>query len=266
MRSKTDKATLTVVTATLNSASTLERCLRSVNFQTERNFVHLVVDGGSSDESVNVLMENGYSVFEPQGRSSSVERYFVSESDGGVYDAMNRGLTLTETSHVIFLNSDDYFFDCHVVHRITRNLLVDQLQIHGICYQEGARERVFRPIRITVDDVILDKSLRRAPHPCIVFPVTDIRYDLRYQLAADYQYVIDNLRIFGQPRLFDECATVMVRSTTQLSVRYRDIMISESKKIAEGYEPINNWKARFNLILWIIKNIFPIFMKKVGFI
>ena len=263
---KTENATLTVVTVTFNSVNTLEACLRSVWNQTEKNFIHLVIDGGSSDDSVSLLSKMGYEELDHRAKVEKVGRYFVSENDRGVYDAMNTGLNLTNTSHVIFLNSDDFFVDCHVVRRITRNLLSDELQLHGICYRESGRDRVFRPVSITAEDVIFDKSLRRAPHPCIVFPVTELRYDLRYQLASDYEYVIESLLKFGPPKVFDECATVMVRSTSQLSVRHRDIMLSESSKIARSYKLVGNFKVRFNLLLWGAKNIVPIMMKRLGFV
>lgn len=266
MSSKAENTSLTVVTVTFNSVNTLEACLRSVCNQTEKKFVHLVIDGGSSDDSVSLLSEKGYVELDPRAKVAEAGRYFVSEIDRGVYDAMNTGLSLTDTSHVIFLNSDDYFVDCHVVRRIIQNLVSYELQLHGICYRENGRDRVFRPVSITAEDVIFDKSLRRAPHPCIVFPVTELRYDLRHQLASDYEYVIESLLKFGPPKVFDECATVMVRSTSQLSVRHRNIMLSESNKIAKSYNLVGNLKVRFNLLLWGVKNIVPVMTKKLGIV
>ena len=264
MQNETQQHTLAVITVMYNAEDTLADCLDSVIEQTERNFVHLVIDGGSSDETVDILLKYGYERVAVDRGVGIVGKFFVSEFDKGIYDAMNKALDLTDSSHVIFLNSDDYFFDCDVVSRITTNLEGGELQLHGICYQEDALRRTFLPSDVTAEDIIFDRSLRRAPHPSIVFPVTDLRYDLRYKIASDYQYVIKNFRKFGRPKLFDSCSTVMVRSDDQLSVRYRDVIKTETWKIAKDYPIRGSWVLKWRLMHWIFKNFLPILRKLVG--
>ncbi len=86
-----------VVTATFNSAKTLERCLASVKSQEHDGIEleHIVVDGGSKDGTLDIL------------RSSGVR--FVSEPDRGVYDAFNKGLAMSSGDVVSFLGSDDFY-------------------------------------------------------------------------------------------------------------------------------------------------------------
>ena len=81
-------------------------------------------------------MGSGYVVLDPQAKVSVPGQHFVSESDGGVYDA-EQGPKSDRHFACCFLNSDDYFSDCHVVHRITRNL-VD----HELNFMEYATEKV----------------------------------------------------------------------------------------------------------------------------
>ena len=264
MQSKAAEPSLSVITVTYNAEDTLETCLHSVNTQMENNFLHIVIDGASADETTNILLKQDYKNLIDESKIGIVGKYYLSESDEGLYDAMNKALNLVRTSHVIFLNSDDYFFDSDVISRIKKNLRFGELQLHGICYKEQDRHRVFRPMNVLADDLVFDKSLRRAPHPCMVFPLTDLRYDLGYSLASDYQYVIQNLLRFGRPKLFNECSTVMVRSMNQLSVRHRDVMRRESRIIADKYYYHGRWGVRYRLLLWAIKNIAPILKKKVG--
>ncbi|MFA7431472.1 MAG: glycosyltransferase family 2 protein [Rhodospirillaceae bacterium] len=89
---------VSVVTPVFNCAEALERCLASVGGQTYANVEHIVVDGGSTDGSLDIL----------RSRADRLD-YFVSEPDGGIYPAMNKGLELAKGDFVCILNADDYY-------------------------------------------------------------------------------------------------------------------------------------------------------------
>jgi glycosyltransferase involved in cell wall biosynthesis len=82
-----------IITVCLNSAKTIERCLLSVNNQIYRNFEHIIIDGLSKDQTLQIVGK--YPV------------KLISEKDNGIYDAMNKGITLSKGEYVLFLNSDD---------------------------------------------------------------------------------------------------------------------------------------------------------------
>jgi len=88
---------ISVITVTLNSAGTLDDTLRSLATQDHPNLEHLVMDGVSSDGTLELIQ-----------RRSTPWRRVVSEPDGGVYDAMNKGIARARGSHFLFLNSGDY--------------------------------------------------------------------------------------------------------------------------------------------------------------
>lgn len=92
---------ISIVTPTFNSAATLRDTLDSVLAQSFRNYEYLVVDGGSKDSTVELLRE-----YEPRfdGRMR-----WISERDRGLYDALNKGYSMSNGDVVGLLNSDDFF-------------------------------------------------------------------------------------------------------------------------------------------------------------
>jgi glycosyltransferase involved in cell wall biosynthesis len=87
---------ISIVTVCFNSAATIADTLRSVAVQTHPDIEHLVIDGGSRDTTLDIIRTVGKHVAR-----------LVSEPDGGIYDAMNKGLALATGDAVGFLNSDD---------------------------------------------------------------------------------------------------------------------------------------------------------------
>ena len=89
---------ISIITVAYNSAATLGDTLKSVSSQTYSEIEHILIDGGSTDGTPDVVSQHG----------RHLARY-VSEPDRGIYDAMNKGLALATGDIVGFLNSDDMF-------------------------------------------------------------------------------------------------------------------------------------------------------------
>lgn len=89
---------ITVITVCLNSVDTIERAIKSVIGQTYSKLEYIVVDGGSTDGTLDVL--NRY--------NTSIDR-MISEPDRGIFDAMNKGIELSTGDVIAFLNSDDWY-------------------------------------------------------------------------------------------------------------------------------------------------------------
>lgn len=108
---------ISIITASYNSAATIADTLRSVAAQTYRDIEHIVVDGASTDDTLQIV-----------GRVGGPNLRVVSEPDKGIYDAMNKGLALATGDVVGLLNSDDCYADARVLERVAhamRNPLVD---------------------------------------------------------------------------------------------------------------------------------------------
>jgi glycosyltransferase involved in cell wall biosynthesis len=87
---------ITIVTATFNSASSLPALIASLRAQTDRSFEWIVVDGGSSDSTVDLLRD-----------AAEVVTRWISESDFGIYDALNKALALASGEYYLVVGSDD---------------------------------------------------------------------------------------------------------------------------------------------------------------
>jgi glycosyltransferase involved in cell wall biosynthesis len=100
---------ISIITPTLNAGETIEACILSVKNQTYLNKEHLIIDGQSTDGTLNILKKH-------------VEQYphlkCISEKDEGIYDAMNRGIDLSSGDWLYFMGSDDVLYSNTVLNDI----------------------------------------------------------------------------------------------------------------------------------------------------
>ena len=123
--------TLSIITINYNNAEGLRKTLASVASQTYSHIEHIIVDGGSTDGSVEIL--EAYPQPLPKGRGEITEGKFptqnpahkviwFSEKDNGIYNAMNKGIRMATGDYIEILNSGDMLFDAHVTQRMTVHL------------------------------------------------------------------------------------------------------------------------------------------------
>lgn len=100
--------TFTIITVNYNNCEGLRRTIESVVGQTFRDFEFIVIDGGSTDGSADVLREYDDRI-----------TYWVSEKDGGIYNAMNKGIARATGDYLNFMNSGDCFYAPQVLQRVS---------------------------------------------------------------------------------------------------------------------------------------------------
>lgn len=98
---------ISIITVSYNSAATIADTVRSVAIQTYKNIEHLVIDGGSHDQTIHVVELNRHSGL-----------ILTSEPDNGIYDAMNKGFGYSTGEVIGFLNSDDFYADSTVLEKV----------------------------------------------------------------------------------------------------------------------------------------------------
>ena len=175
-----------IITVTYNAASVIEPTLQSIVAQTYRNFEFLLIDGGSSDGTVEKV------------RNSAVEiACLVSERDKGLYDAMNKGIERATGDYLCFLNAGDSFHAPDVLEKMVASIAQKET-LPDILYGETAEvdeERNFvRMRRLQAPEKLDWRSFRHGMLVChqaffarrILAPA----YDLKYRFSADVDWCI----------------------------------------------------------------------------
>ncbi len=142
---------LSIITINRNNAEGLRKTMESVLAQAYRDFEYIVVDGASSDHSVEVIKEL------TNDRVNELKNFtWITEPDTGIYEAMNKGLKMCQGEYTLMLNSGDYLVDEHVIERIMPELDgTDIIQGNTISQREGIvwRDRGYGKSDISFLDV-----------------------------------------------------------------------------------------------------------------
>lgn len=100
---------VSIITVTFNSEATIKDTLLSIKEQSYKDIEHIIIDGASVDNTINVLKENGHS------------GPLLSEPDKGIYDAMNKGIKMATGDIIGILNSDDFYPDNLVIEKVVKS-------------------------------------------------------------------------------------------------------------------------------------------------
>ncbi len=175
---------LTVITVCYNSAKTIEQAIKSVVFQDYRDLEYIIIDGGSIDSTLEII-----------------EKYrdyitvCISESDSGIYDAMNKGLKYASGDVVAFLNSDDWYApNIQVFKKVEEYFSNGKADIiSGNIYRyKGGTEKKMPWRRLTEETAFLGAI---CPHPAM-FVKRELYsrlggFDTSYQIAADAKWTLE---------------------------------------------------------------------------
>lgn len=102
---------ISIITVCLNAKETIEETFLSIFNQTYKNFELIVIDGSSTDGTLDVI--NKY---------KDEISYFISQPDNGIYDAMNKGIKVSTGDFIIFLNANDSFYNNQVLEKVAKIL------------------------------------------------------------------------------------------------------------------------------------------------
>ena len=95
---------LSIITASFNSEKTIKNTIESVLNQTYTNIEYILIDGNSTDKTVEIIKS-----YEQKFKERGIYYKWISEPDKGIYDAFNKGLRMTNGDWIVFIGSDDYF-------------------------------------------------------------------------------------------------------------------------------------------------------------
>ena len=110
-----NKLKISIITVTKNSDKFLQETINSLSKQTYQNFEHIIVDGGSTDQTLDVIKKNVHHI-----------KKWISEPDHGLYYAMNKGIKMCSGDIIGILNSDDIYFP-ETLFTVNRYFLENQI-------------------------------------------------------------------------------------------------------------------------------------------
>jgi glycosyltransferase involved in cell wall biosynthesis len=172
---------ITVITVVFNGVKTLEETIKSVVNQTYPNVEYLIIDGGSTDGTLDIIK-----------KYEDVIDYWVSEPDNGIYDAMNKGIILIFGTWVYFLNSGDLIFNSNVFKDILINISNDFDFIYGNVFIKPIHNKIYDGLFSTYK--LITKNIN---HQAIFYKKKLFTqygfYNTKYYPSADHEF---NLKIF----------------------------------------------------------------------
>ena len=184
---------ISIITITYKSAKTLPRALESVRSQTYGDIEHIIIDGASTDGTKELIINYQLSII----NSQSPKVRWVSEPDGGIYDALNKGIRMATGDVIGFLHSDDVLYSPDSIGQIAAafestkaDVVYGDLQYcNGDKVTRRWRSNAFKPSSL--------KFGWMPPHPTLyvrreVYEQVG-EYDSWFRISADYDMI---LRIF----------------------------------------------------------------------
>ncbi|MCI7555744.1 MAG: glycosyltransferase [Bacteroidales bacterium] len=171
---------LSIVTINRNNAEGLRKTLDSVACQTWHDFEHIIVDGASTDCSVEYIQEYA-------DKSHPYSVLWLSETDSGVYDAMNKGVSISNGEYLIFMNSGDCFASNTVLENIERLLSETKIIAGDAAFSDNSK-------RFEAPDLFLPRTLLNSGicHQAefihrSLFSILGT-YSLDYKVLSDFEF------------------------------------------------------------------------------
>ena len=211
-----------VITINYNNKNGLRHTIESVVSQTCKDYEYIIIDGGSTDGSVNVIKEHNTTI-----------AYWVSEKDNGVYHAMNKGVTKAHGDYCVFMNSGDCFHSTDILDSIAN--FQEDIICGKVIKGNTTKKSGLSKSKITLVD-LMRGSL---PHQAM-FIKRDLLvkhpYDEKYKILSDWKFSIETI-------VFDNCSfrnidlIVANYDTTGISTNSNGLLSKERELILKEMFP-----------------------------
>ena len=191
---------LSIVTVCYDSESTITKTIDSVLNQGMKNYEYLIIDGGSTDRTVEII-KSYESRFEGKLK-------WISEKDSGWYDAMNKGIRMSNGLFINFLNSDDYL-ENEALKKVSEYINLHHISEDAIIYGDSTNvyqnskgkiyyRKINAPEKLNIDNKGLKEGMCGIRHQSMftgkqVFEIVGV-LNLKYRIHADWDFLIKCLK------------------------------------------------------------------------
>lgn len=175
---------ISIITATYNSAAHIASCIESVNSQTYPNIEHIIIDGASNDNTIEIIKDIPNRVAK-----------IISEPDNGIYDALNKGIQYSSGELIAFLHADDEFATPQTIANVVEQFGNDDVSgVYGNLIFVNKENKVIRKWESGIFNPSMVKKGWMPPHPTLVLHKTVYhRYGLfnpSFRIAGDYDFML----------------------------------------------------------------------------
>lgn len=180
---------ISIITVCFNADPTIERCILSVINQSFSNIEYIIIDGGSTDNTLNIIDKYKHKI-----------KIVVSEADNGIYDAMNKGIKIAKGEIVGMLNADDFFADVNILLNVAKAFKLNNPDVlYGDLDYVDNSNKVIRSWKSGKYSNGIFNWGWMPPHPTfyckrIYFEKLGY-YSLNYGTAADYELMVRFLHL-----------------------------------------------------------------------
>lgn len=174
---------VSIVTVSFNEIDGISQTIDSVASQTYAHIEFIVIDGGSTDGTVQVIRQKADKL-----------SFWCSEQDDGIYDAMNKGLSKCTGDYVIFCNGGDYLANCDVVARMVK--VAEDNDFPDLVYGDCATQSKSGLLIRSAHGPGFIRMGMPAAHESMLYKMdvircNNLRYDITYRIAADYKFTYE---------------------------------------------------------------------------
>tara|TARA_B100000959_G_C14957667_1_gene614449 strand:- start:571 stop:1380 length:810 start_codon:yes stop_codon:yes gene_type:complete len=223
MCNRNNKPKFSVITVVKNSEKKILKTLKSVKFQSYKNFEHIIVDGFSNDNTPEKITLNKYS-----------QLNFFKFKDKNLYDAINFALKKSKGQFVLFLHAGDFFFSEHTLRYINEITDEETDIILGGCIFFNEKFKIKRVWEVSENFIDSSNSLE-VPHTGTVISKNLINklglYNIKYSISSDTDYLIrlfknnNNIKVLNDFVCFMETGGLSTNYKTFLKKLIQDLQI-----------------------------------------
>ena len=253
--------TLSIITINYNNASGLEKTIDSIATQKSENFEHIIIDGGSNDGSVQVIEK-----FLQNERYKKHLRYWKSERDGGIYDAMNRGIPHATGKYILMLNSGDYFKDENAVERATSQDFAEDLVYFDATFVGKDGTKIYRyPDSISAVYFVTKLIFNQQNLLVRTEFQKENLFSTKFKIAGDYEFYLRSVIKNNCTLRHVSDSLVCFEMDTGLGSRPETIELraKEGREITNMYLPPRVWQdlKEYSDFVYGYKGLLPKFRK-----
>jgi glycosyltransferase involved in cell wall biosynthesis len=200
-----EKLKISIITSVYNNKDTIKDAIKSVLNQTYKNIEYIVVDGGSTDGTVEVIKQY----------EDKIDK-FISEPDKGIYDGLNKGIKLATGDVIAFLHSDDIYPDNNTIEKIMNLFNKDNVDgVYGdlIYVKKDDINKIIRYWKSCDFNADLLKKGWMPAHPTLFLKKEIYEkygvFDLNFKIAGDYDFMLRILKENPKLKYLPEVLYVM---------------------------------------------------------